>query len=155
MGPHLTEKWRAKLPGFPLKSSSPAVFLGLFPSTWNSTSGTREERSRLLQFRTRTQQLHFPVSLTHTCGMTSQKPQQQQIKLQEKKYSQQVSKETFLCLLNFIRNSQAETIGHCSPAIQYSTSVHSLKLPKASSVFECSLEPVILRGAAESLEPGQ
>lgn len=105
------------------------------------------------------QRLHFPVRIfpAYTCGMmTSQKPQKQQIKLYKNKYSWLVSEETFLCLLNFIRNSQAETIGHCSLTNQYNTSQHPLteQLLKLWSMSEYQ-EPVISHGAIKSLVLGR
>lgn len=90
----------------------------------------------------------------YTYGMTSQKPHKQQIKFYGKKYSWLVSEETFLCLLNFIRNSQAEAMGHCSPTNQYKPSMHSLRTAKPWSVwmFLGACDP---HGATKRLELGQ
>lgn len=120
MWPHFTGKWEANLAGIPLKSWSPTIVPSLF------SQQHMESNSTVFHFKICMPSLHsvwvFPG---YTCGMTSQKPHKQQIKFYGKKYSWLVSEETFLCLLNFIRNSQAEAMGHCSPTNQYKPSMHS------------------------------
>lgn len=105
------------------------------------------------------QNMYTGVTLpAYTCGMTSRKPQKQQIKLHENKYSWLVSEGTFLCLLNFIRNSQAETIRplFSGKSIQYINISPKRKTAKTlRSVSDCSWEPVLSHGAKESLMLGQ
>lgn len=149
MWPHFTGKWEANLAGIPLKSWSPTIVPSLF------SQQHMESNSTVFHFKICMPSLHsvwvFPG---YTCGMTSQKPHKQQIKFYGKKYSWLVSEETFLCLLNFIRNSQAEAMGHCSPTNQYKPSMHSLRTAKPWSVwmFLGACDP---HGATKRLELGQ
>lgn len=125
----LGRRWT--LLAFHLRAGLLQYFQVCFSSTWDHM----ESSNAFFHFKICMPSLRsvwaFPA---HTCGMTSQKPHKQQIKLYGKKYSWLLSEETFLCLLNFIRNSQAEAMGHCSPTNQYNPSMHSLGTAKASAV---------------------
>jgi hypothetical protein len=94
-----------------------------------------------------TSQCEF-FQLTHV-GWHHRNQQKQQIKLYENEYSWQISEGTFLCLLNFIRNSQAETVSHCSLTNQYNTSMHPLELLKVICVriFLGACDPKVLKRA--------
>lgn len=140
---------RRTLQACPLKAGlRPTIVLSLFSQHTESNNAVFHFKICMPSLRS------VWVFPGYTYGMTSQKPHKQQIKFYGKKSSWLVSEETFLCLLNFIRNSQAEAMGHCSPTNQYKPSMHSRRTAKPWSVwmFSGACDP---HGATKRLELGQ